>query len=151
MDLALQWTGLIVLPLAMIMELTGGLGRRVGQRYGAHAGLWRYRIFARPDVGRDGEWQVVRAAADDIAGEYSPCLDRSPRWVFASVVWRLGFFLTLTPLLATASAQTFDGGLESDVRVDEADVSTSAHLDRADRAVRDMQWDEAIDGRVTGA
>lgn len=27
---ALQWTGLIVLPLAMIMELTGGLGRRVG-------------------------------------------------------------------------------------------------------------------------
>ncbi|MFO0817453.1 MAG: hypothetical protein U1A77_05900 [Pirellulales bacterium] len=27
---ALQWTGLIVLPLAMVMELTGGLGRRVG-------------------------------------------------------------------------------------------------------------------------
>lgn len=27
---ALQWTGLIILPLAMVMELTGGLGRRVG-------------------------------------------------------------------------------------------------------------------------
>ncbi len=27
---ALQWMGLIILPLAMVMELTGGLGRRVG-------------------------------------------------------------------------------------------------------------------------
>ena len=27
---ALQWMGLVILPLAMVMELTGGLGRRFG-------------------------------------------------------------------------------------------------------------------------
>lgn len=73
------------------------------------------------------------------------CLPRIIPAGVVGIVGRVAILLTITPLLATVSAQTFDGGLESDVRVDEADVSTRAHLARADQAARDMQWDEAID------
>lgn len=72
-------------------------------------------------------------------------LGRGNRWGVAT--WTL----LLASLSATGLAQQGDALVAGNVRVDEAEITTRGHFTRAEQAVRESLWEEAIDALLRAA